>query len=268
MKKTFILCCSTDHGNYLFSASWDEKLNVEYEFEDVIFAFPFKNKKGILDLNTSKLFIEYINKASIYTIEENIKKKILDSKVKGYCIDRPKYKVMYMDGNWFDTASWDFGGLGASIEQQKYLYLAMMLCDENAINFIYWDYEGKIIDIPFEGEVRDFYFFNDNNEIISILNNKSEAKLSFDEELKERFSNCFKTNYKIPYDSANDDYWNLILINDKDEVFYYTGCKNDNPCMDEIVEFINSRHENHNESSDIEIIKRTIEYFKKNKNKQ
>ena len=68
----------------------------------------------------------------------------------------------------------------------------MMLCDENAINFIYWEHERENIDIPFEGKARDLYFFDDNNEIIYIPNNIIQAKykddLSYQEEMKDKFA--------------------------------------------------------------------------------
>lgn len=247
MNNLFIFCCYAMTGSYAFKASWDENSIVEYDFNDEMFE-PINNikenmHKGTLDTKTSKTFIDYIEKASINTIIENIKKNKHVNGLEGYITDFPEYKVMHMYNNWFNTAYWYSGEDGTTIEQQKYLYLAMMLCDENAINFIYWRNEGENIDIPFEGKVRDFYFFDDNNQIIFIPNNINQVKyrddIAYYEELKEKFADCFRKGYKIPKDSSDDNYWDLILINDNDEIFYYIGCKNDNPCMDKIIEQIN-----------------------------
>ena len=266
----FIFCCSAMIGSYAFCASWGEDLVVNYEFEDRLFD-PFneihREKNGVLDVETSKRFIDYINKASIETIEENIKKNRNNLELQGYCTDNPSYHVMYMSGCWFDTAYWDSGEFASQLEQYKYLYLAMMLCDENVIEFIYWDHEGDNIDIPFEGNVRDFYFFDDNNEIIYIPNNIKQNGLikqlncsSYYEDLKEKFAGCFRKGFIIPENSSDDNYWNLILINDKDEIFYYTGCKNDNPQMDSIIEYINNNKVDIiNNPNQIDIVKKGLE---------
>ena len=242
----FIFCCSAELGSYVFSASWDEDLIVSYEIEDYLFDrtnWVFKKNKGTLNKEISKIFIDYINKASIKTIEENIEKNRNNPELQGYCTDNPSYKVMYMTGDWFDTAFWDSGDFASQLEQYKYLYFAMMLCDENVINFIRWEHEGDNIGIPFEGKVRDLYFSDDNNEIIYFPNNIKQAEdkdvLAYYEEIKVKIADCFRKGFKIPENSSDSDYWDVVLINDNDEIFYYTGCKNDNPCLDRVAESIN-----------------------------
>lgn len=224
------MCCG--YG-YHFTATWGDDSIVEYSLIDTIFNRTFEDYeiKGKLDEKQSAKFIEYIKKADIPNMDDNIRINIEKQELQGYKTDQPRYGVSFVENNVVYQSYWDSGYLESTIDQQNYLYFAMMLCDKNAFELIYWLNEGYNDDIPFKGEIKHIFYKTDNDSFTLIKDSICVPINPFIEEfIKINLTNCFKNENKEVND--NDDWWQVILVNEDDEVFNYCGCKGDNPRMD------------------------------------
>lgn len=214
-------CCS----HYSFFASWENDI-VEYEIDDSNHHFAFPNKKnGKLNKEESQKFIDYIKNAKIGEIEYKIKEQQEKDKevLYFYCTDMPYYDVAYMNGNHIEMASWYSGEYGTIIEEQNYIYLAMMLCDESAIDFILGNI-GERNDLKkFTGRIKSFIYSDHDIEIRKVDGSVNQSKYTNLNDLIDRLNIIFKNQNQLDIDEIEDIDWQVILINENDEIFSYVG---------------------------------------------
>lgn len=201
-------------NSYCFFASWDKDEIVEYEIEDGtggrLFCRPWQTK-GKLDANLSKKFIEYIGKADIRNPKDINQYELSDIKVIVY--DAPIYNVAYISGNY----------VGTEVSNYKYLYLALMLCDEENFGFLVEEVTDDSENKKFSGNLVNFYYSYNKITIQGIEGCQNQTQYKRIKEFKEKLTELFKNGNPVNQSELYNWDWEVVLVNENDEIFHYFG---------------------------------------------
>lgn len=252
--KKLIFTWNTYYDHYSFFASWKNDV-VEYEIDNRIFQnqyIPPNKKNGKLNKDNSKKFIEYIEKAEIWDIENKIEKQ-QEQGLYVHCTDMPYYDVAYMNNDHIEMAGWYAGDSGTTIEEQNYIYLAMMLCDESATNFILWNNEERNDLKKFTGRIKSFIYSDRDIDIRKVDGSVNQSKYTNLNDLIDRLNIIFKNQNQLDIDEIEDIDWQVILINENDEIFSYVGDYEHYENMKALSEWTKENVKKNSDENDIEL---------------